>query len=91
MVTTTKRKPGKVSAAEVRNFQRRYGIKVDGKFGSQSMGQLLQLELAHDMLASKPEPKPAVNVSVGGGLVAILAVFAAWAAGLFEWLGSFLG
>jgi len=40
----TNRKSGKIKPAEVKSFQTRYGLDVDGKFGHQSMGQLLVVE-----------------------------------------------
>jgi len=42
----TTRKPGKIDREEVKRFQRTYGLKVDGKFGDQSMGQLAEMNTA---------------------------------------------
>lgn len=38
------RKTGAINPGEVRAFQRRHELIVDGKFGNQCMGQLLQVE-----------------------------------------------
>jgi hypothetical protein len=40
------RQIGPINKHEVQEFQKRYGLNVDGKFGNQSMGQVLDVEMS---------------------------------------------
>lgn len=92
-ILRTTRSPGKIDPAEVRRFQEHYGIQVDGMFGSQSLGQALEIEAAYEALQEKCwglEDRPEPQCTLWGALLTALGMAAAWAFGLFDWLSSLL-
>lgn len=57
------RKPGPLNKGELRAFQKRHKLAVDGKFGHQSMGAVIGIESdrdyyksAYEVLKAKPSP-----------------------------------
>ena len=74
-----KRKPGKLKVTELRDFQKRNNLKVDGIFGHQTMGMVLDLEIKATTYPSNPiikqdsrkgwEQQFPIGIVVGGLIV----------------------
>ena len=81
----TIRKPGKIDREEVKRFQSAYGIKADGKFGNQSMGQLAEITTALNRVTeanvtlrieqNSKQSAVKVIVAIAGVATAFLAVW----------------
>lgn len=95
MIPQTDREVGPVDPHEVYQFQRRYGIKFDGRWGNQCQGQLGEIEAeyarvyalwleASRKLAETDKPIPKCNP--WGFLAGAMTAGVAWAMGALDWL-----
>lgn len=69
----------RLTLAEIKSFQKRQGLKVDGKIGRQTFNRVLKME-------AELKNKPQTQCTVWGALLALGAVTVAWGVGLLDWL-----
>lgn len=98
MIPATKTEPGAIDRAEVRAFQERYGIKVDGKVGRQTWDQVKLIEQAYSEEAAdnaflerqldECKSKPEKQCSPWGFLAGAVALVVAWATGILDFVSA---